>query len=67
MFKFRSNPNFSWGMVGLFFPGELLVSPYFLEARFHPTFLRPKKVNVLFQETSEYFLGSVGRQNKFFR
>ena len=23
---------------------------------------RPKKINVLFPETSEYFLGSVGRQ-----
>ena len=24
--------------------------------------VRPKKINVLFPETSEYFLGSVGRQ-----
>ena len=28
--------------------------------------VRPKKINVLFPETSEYFLGSVGKQNFLF-
>ena len=29
--------------------------------------VRPKKINVLFPETSEYFLGSVGRQIILFK
>ena len=29
----------------------------------HPPSLRPKKVNVLFPETSQYFLGSVGMEH----
>ena len=29
--------------------------------------LWPKKINVLFPETSEYFLGSVGRQILYFK
>ena len=28
--------------------------------------VRPKKINVLFPETSQYFLGSVGRDFLFF-
>ena len=42
---------------------------YIIKEKYMPTFanpcresLRPKKINVLFLETSEYFLGSVGRQ-----
>ena len=29
--------------------------------------LRPKKITVSFPETSEYFLGSVGRQKIYFK